>query len=46
MVFIQLQRKRIVEMNNGTGEIWLKNPEADPNEQPKPSSGLEFSFDH
>ena len=27
------QRKTIVEMNNKTGEVWLKNPEADANEQ-------------
>eukprot|EP00802_Teleaulax_amphioxeia_P005785 Tamp_05789.p1 GENE.Tamp_05789~~Tamp_05789.p1 ORF type:complete len:848 (-),score=228.85 Tamp_05789:334-2757(-) len=34
------QRKTIVEMNNKTGEVWLKNPEADANEQPKP-----YTFD-
>lgn len=30
---VHTQRKTIVEMNNKTGEVWLKNPEADANEQ-------------
>lgn len=30
---VHTQRKTIVEMNNKTGEVWLKNPEADASEQ-------------
>ena len=37
---VEDQRKTIVEMNNKTGEVWLKNPDSDPNEQPKP-----YTFD-
>ncbi|KAJ1496267.1 Kif3b protein [Baffinella frigidus] len=34
-------RNRIVEMNDGTGEVTVKNPEADPREPAKP-----FTFDN
>jgi kinesin family protein 3/17 len=37
---VEDQRQTIVEMNIKTGEVWLKNPEADPREQAKP-----FTFD-
>jgi hypothetical protein len=42
---VHTQRKTIVEMNNKTGEVWLKNPEADANEQVRDAAKRGLGFE-